>query len=162
MALALLKIIIDEQLYDYEFVAQWCEGFDQLKQHLARYDLEQLAQEVQISSAEILSVARLYAQSKPAVIISGNALITTATAFRSTAPLPCSWRSLAIWIFPAANSRATHRLSYLAAGLMTTRKYMPCRHRSGHAVQERQYCRNISAQPTKGSPGQYCTVSRCR
>jgi len=82
LALALLKIIIDEQLYDHEFVAQWCEGFDQLKQHLASYDLEQLAQEVQISSAEILSVARLYAQSKPAVIISGNALDHNSDSFQ--------------------------------------------------------------------------------
>ncbi len=57
-------------------------GFDQLKQHLARYDLEQLAQKVQISSAEILSVARLYAQSKPAVIISGNALDHNSDSFQ--------------------------------------------------------------------------------
>ncbi|WP_064609455.1 molybdopterin-containing oxidoreductase family protein [Photobacterium sp. J15] len=82
LALALLKVIIDEQLYDHEFVEQWCEGFERLTQHLAQYELAQLAQETQLDIDQIRSSARLYASTKPAVIITGNALDHNSDSFQ--------------------------------------------------------------------------------
>ncbi len=74
LALALLKVIIEEQLYHQDFVENWCLGFAELKEQLTHYDLSYLADECQLDTHRIQTIARLYAQSKPAVIITGNAL----------------------------------------------------------------------------------------
>lgn len=43
LALAILKVIIDEQLYDKEFVEKWVEGFEELKVYVASKTLEEWA-----------------------------------------------------------------------------------------------------------------------
>ncbi|OAN13177.1 hypothetical protein A3K86_16080 [Photobacterium jeanii] len=89
LALAMLKVIIEEQIYDAQFVAQWCEGFTELKQHVANYELSALVQETGLSAIEIKAAARLYAEAKPAVIVSGNALDHNADSFQVNRAIAC-------------------------------------------------------------------------
>lgn len=82
LALALLKIIIAEQLYDQAFVDQWCLGFDQLQAELRQYSLDGLAAECQLDKEDIRNTARRYAGNKPSVIITGNALDHNTDSFQ--------------------------------------------------------------------------------
>jgi len=68
MCLGWLKVIFDEELYDKDFVEQWCEGFEQLRQRVDEYPLERVAAITGVDQALIAEAARLYATAKSAVI----------------------------------------------------------------------------------------------
>jgi len=68
LALAMAKIIIDEELYDKEFVENWCFGFDYLKEHVQKYTLEYAEKVTWLSKEDIVEAARMYATTKPATI----------------------------------------------------------------------------------------------
>jgi anaerobic selenocysteine-containing dehydrogenase len=74
LALAMLHVVIDERLYDAEFVARWTYGFDQLKAHVQRYTPHWAARITGLPAEQIAQVARLYATTKPACIYNGNGL----------------------------------------------------------------------------------------
>jgi formate dehydrogenase (coenzyme F420) alpha subunit len=74
LALALLNVIISEQLYDKEFVEHWTKGFDELARHVQDYSPEKAAEITWVSADTIRAVARTYATSKPACISPRNAL----------------------------------------------------------------------------------------
>jgi anaerobic selenocysteine-containing dehydrogenase len=42
--LALVDVIIEEDLYDHEFVETWCCGFDKLKERVKEYPPEKVAE----------------------------------------------------------------------------------------------------------------------
>jgi len=68
MALAMIHVIINEQLYDSEFVEKWCHGFESLKEHIQQYTPEWAEQITDIPALEIASLARKYATAKRACI----------------------------------------------------------------------------------------------
>jgi anaerobic selenocysteine-containing dehydrogenase len=78
IALAMLNVIINENLYDKEFVDTWCYGFDKLCERVQEYTPERVAELAWISKDDLVRAARLYAESKPSAIhwgvpIDGNA-----------------------------------------------------------------------------------------
>ncbi len=83
LALAVIKTIIDEGLYDQEFVEKWTVGFPQLRELVGRYSYEELSEETWIPIADIQRLARTYASSKPAVIQAGNPLDQIPGAFQA-------------------------------------------------------------------------------
>ena len=83
LALGLLKVILQEKLYEEEFVHQWTLGFEKLQEHLQGYSLEEIAELTWISPEQMEKTARLYAKTKPAVIQWGNALDHTTNSFQS-------------------------------------------------------------------------------
>jgi anaerobic selenocysteine-containing dehydrogenase len=74
LALGLLKVIVDDALFDAEFVAQWTVGFEELETLLEEYPLERVAEITWVSQDEIRQAAHLYAETKPACVFLGNAL----------------------------------------------------------------------------------------
>jgi len=66
LALGMIRIIIEEGLYDKEFVNKWCYGFDKLRDHVQAYTTEKVADITWISAKKIRDAARLYASTKPA------------------------------------------------------------------------------------------------
>jgi anaerobic selenocysteine-containing dehydrogenase len=76
MALALMNVIITEELYDKAFVEKWTTGFDKLKTHVAElgYSPEVVARITGISADKIRQFARMYATTKPATITQGVSL----------------------------------------------------------------------------------------
>ncbi|HIW77493.1 MULTISPECIES: molybdopterin-dependent oxidoreductase [Gordonibacter] len=68
LALAMLNTIIYEGLYDFEFVAQWCDGFDELQEHVAEYTAEWAAPITWLDADQIRQAARLYAMNTPGCI----------------------------------------------------------------------------------------------
>ncbi len=74
LALSLLNVIISEDLYDRAFVQDWTIGFDKLKEHIKKYDPEEVAKITWVPAEVIRKLARIYATSKPAAITQGVSL----------------------------------------------------------------------------------------
>ena len=68
LALSMLNVIINEKLYDKEFVNKWCVGFDQLKERVQGYTPNWASKITWITEKEIIQTARLFATSKHAAI----------------------------------------------------------------------------------------------
>ncbi len=74
LALGCLNIIINEGLYNREFVERWTTGFDKLKEHVQQYSPERVSEITSVPVETIKEFARTYATSKPAAIYQGLAL----------------------------------------------------------------------------------------
>ncbi len=68
LALSLINVIIEESLYDAEFVASQCKGFDKLRQSVAAYTPEEASRICGITADDIRKTARIYASAKAAII----------------------------------------------------------------------------------------------
>lgn len=87
LALGMLRVIVDDRLYDKEFVEKWTVGFDSLGEHLQRYPLSKVSEITWIPEEKIQETARVYAQTKPACIQWGNALEHTRNSVQSARTL---------------------------------------------------------------------------
>lgn len=63
-----LKVIIDEELYDKDFVKNWTIGFDELKARVDEYPLDRVAKLTGCDPKMIAKAARMYATEGPAII----------------------------------------------------------------------------------------------
>ncbi|MCG8337500.1 MAG: molybdopterin-dependent oxidoreductase [Proteobacteria bacterium] len=68
LALGMLNIIINEELYDKKFVEKWTFGFDELKERVAEYPVDKVSKITSIPEEQILEAARMYATNSPAAI----------------------------------------------------------------------------------------------
>ena len=68
LALGMLNVIINEGLYDKDFVDKWTFGFDELKKKVQEFPPERAAEITWVPKEDIVRAARLYATSKPAAI----------------------------------------------------------------------------------------------
>jgi anaerobic selenocysteine-containing dehydrogenase len=75
LALAVMRVIIDEELYDSDFVAEHTLGFGKLSRHLRQFGPEWAAKETGIEADRIIALARAYATTKPAMIVLGGSSI---------------------------------------------------------------------------------------
>jgi len=73
LGLAMLNVIINEELYDKEFVAEWCLGFDEIRQYIQEFTPQKAEEISWVPADKIIAAARLYATSKPAVLSRGVA-----------------------------------------------------------------------------------------
>ena len=74
LALGLIKVIIEEELYDKDFVAKWTSGFEELKSYAANCSLRNIEKETWISTEDLKKAARLYAGPSLRGILWGNAI----------------------------------------------------------------------------------------
>jgi thiosulfate reductase/polysulfide reductase chain A len=68
LAMGMIKVIIDEELYDKAFVQEWCLGFEELRERVREYPLERVAELTWVAADKIREAARIYATTKPAVL----------------------------------------------------------------------------------------------
>jgi anaerobic selenocysteine-containing dehydrogenase len=90
LALAMLHVIINEELYDRDFVNKWCYGFDRLIPHVQTYTPEWAENVTGVPTTRIVDLARTYATTKSACINIGNAfdqMVDSSNAVRSVAIL---------------------------------------------------------------------------
>lgn len=71
LALGMLNVIIDEELFDQQFVERWTVGFDELVRHVRDYPPEKVEPITWIKAETIRAMARMYAGSSPATISLG-------------------------------------------------------------------------------------------
>jgi anaerobic selenocysteine-containing dehydrogenase len=93
LALGVLNVILEENLYDASFVEKWTIGFDQIKDHLRSYSPENVAEITWVSPETVRKIARVYATSKPACILWGNAIDQGVNSFQ-TARAVCILRAI--------------------------------------------------------------------
>lgn len=74
LALAWLNVIIHEGLCDWDFVQNWCVGFDELAQHVEQFTPEWAAPLTWLSPEQIRESAYIYATNKPGNIQWGPAV----------------------------------------------------------------------------------------
>ncbi len=72
LALAMLHVVLEEDLVDHAFVDRWCYGFDSLKAHVGQYAPEWAAPITGVPAEQIREVAREYAACPRAAIDVGN------------------------------------------------------------------------------------------
>jgi len=66
LALGMINTIINERLYDAEFVEKWCAGFERLKERVQQYPVDRVAEITWVPEDDIVKAARTYATTKPA------------------------------------------------------------------------------------------------
>jgi anaerobic selenocysteine-containing dehydrogenase len=73
LALGMINVIINEELYDKEFVSRWTTGFNKLEKHVQKYSPEKVAGITWVPAEKIIETARLFAGYRYACLMSGNA-----------------------------------------------------------------------------------------
>ena len=71
LLLSMINVIIEEGLYDREFVEKWCYGFNEVANRAREYPPQRVADITWIPAERIREAARLYASSKPAMTAHG-------------------------------------------------------------------------------------------
>lgn len=62
----MINVIIEEDLYDHEFVDEWCIGFEELKERAAEYPVDKVAEITWVPEEKIRAAARMYATAESA------------------------------------------------------------------------------------------------
>jgi anaerobic selenocysteine-containing dehydrogenase len=100
LALGLMHVIIGENLHDPEYVASYTSGFEELKELAAKYPPDRVESLTGIPRADVVSLAREYATTRPAVIRLNYGTQRSergGTAVRAISALPAligSWREI--------------------------------------------------------------------
>jgi len=68
LALGMMHVIVERQLYDDAFVREWCTGFDQVEAHVKDFPPARVESITGISAQLIEEAAKLYAVTKPAAL----------------------------------------------------------------------------------------------
>lgn len=82
LALGILRVMVDQNLYERSFVENWTNGFPELKEHLQQYPLDRVSDTTWVPKNQIVQAARLFSQTKPACIQWGNALEHNLNSFQ--------------------------------------------------------------------------------
>jgi thiosulfate reductase/polysulfide reductase chain A len=70
LALAMCRVIVEEDLYDHDFLVNWTSGFRQFREHLRERDYtpEWAATITEVEADTIIRLAREFATTKPAIM----------------------------------------------------------------------------------------------
>lgn len=74
LAFAILNYIIQNDLYDHDFVENWCVGFDELAEHMQEYTIEWASEITGLSVEMITEAAEMMGTTKPMGINIGNGI----------------------------------------------------------------------------------------
>ncbi len=83
LALGMINVVINEGLFDRDFVADWTVGFDELRALVQDYFPERVEEITWVPAETIRQVARFYAGNRPAVVQVGNALEQNVNSFQT-------------------------------------------------------------------------------
>ncbi len=87
LALAMIHVIIKDELYDKKFVEKWTIGFDELKSHVGKYTPQWAEEVTWVPAWDIIRAARRYALDKPSVIEWGVAIEQTPNSLQTVRAL---------------------------------------------------------------------------
>jgi anaerobic selenocysteine-containing dehydrogenase len=89
LALAMINVIINENLIDKEFVEKWTYGFDKLKERVQEYTPERVAEITWLKADDIIKAARLFAKDTPGCIQIGSSLERQANCGQTLRAIIC-------------------------------------------------------------------------
>jgi len=76
LAMGMIKVLIDEDLYDRSFVEQWTVGFEELWEYVNQLSLDWAEETTGVPKGKIIEAARLYATIKPAALMTSASSTT--------------------------------------------------------------------------------------
>ena len=82
LALGMLNVIINNDLYDKEFVDQWCYGFEELRKRVQEYPVSRVSEITWIPQEQIIAAAKMYATVKPSCLYMRVAVEQTSNSFQ--------------------------------------------------------------------------------
>jgi len=71
LLMSMINVIIEEGLYDKDFVDKWCYGFGKLAERARGYPLEKTAEVTWVPAEKIREAARMYATNRPGFSMNG-------------------------------------------------------------------------------------------
>jgi anaerobic selenocysteine-containing dehydrogenase len=74
LALGMIHVVIEEDLYEHDFVKNWTVGFEELRAYVARFTPERVEEITRVPAAHIRRLARALAQAKGAALVSFTGL----------------------------------------------------------------------------------------
>ena len=74
LALGIINYLIENDLYDHEFVSLWCYGFEELAERAKEYPLDEVAKITDLPAEDIVAVARAIADSDAVTLQWGVAI----------------------------------------------------------------------------------------
>lgn len=89
LALAMLNVIIEGNMYDKDFVEKWTVGMVQLREHVHQFTPEWAAEITDVPAAQIRELAAMYAMTKPALIHEGNAFAYHTNVVQAVRAIAC-------------------------------------------------------------------------
>lgn len=75
LALGILNVLINENLYDHDFVEKWCHGFDELSKRVQEYPPDKVAEITWISKEKIIAAARAFGKAGNSAVQWGVATV---------------------------------------------------------------------------------------
>ncbi|MCJ7495183.1 MAG: molybdopterin-dependent oxidoreductase [Deltaproteobacteria bacterium] len=116
LALAMIKIIIDENLYNPRFISSWTVGFDQLRERVERCTPKWAEQTTWIPEEKIIQAARMFATTKPACLEWGVALEQTPNCLQNLRALAVLTALTGDIDIPGGNIFGMHILRHFPTG----------------------------------------------
>lgn len=77
LVLAFIKVILEEELYDKNFVEQYTQDFEKLVRNVEKIAMSELTEKTGLSEEVLREAARLYASKRPACLVYGADLNTS-------------------------------------------------------------------------------------
>lgn len=104
LALGLINVIIEENLFDANYVGKYCSGFFELKKRAAKFSAERVAEICGITADEIRLVAREFANAKASAIRLGVALERQAGGGQAIRAITCLPGLTGAWRYPGGGA----------------------------------------------------------
>ena len=73
LALAMMQILVAENLFDKEFIARWCHGFELLKERISAFTPSRVEAQTGVAAEDIVNAARMYGRG-PSTFVSGHGI----------------------------------------------------------------------------------------
>lgn len=118
LALAMMRVIVDEKLYDADYVARYTLGFEALCERLQAYAPADVAPVVGLDEATIVRLACAYAETQPSAIRINYGLQRHAGGGMAVRTIACLPALVGAWRHPAGgillSTSGTFPLNYAA------------------------------------------------
>lgn len=89
LLLSMMNVIINEKLYDKEFVENWTYGFDKLAERVQEYPPEKVSEITWVPKEDIIKAARMFAIDTPGCIQVGSSLERQANSGHNIRSVVC-------------------------------------------------------------------------
>lgn len=89
LLMGMMNVIINEGLYDKEFVENWTYGFDKLKERVQEYPPQRVAEITWIPEEKIVQAARMFAIDTPGTIQVGSSIERQANCGQAMRAVVC-------------------------------------------------------------------------
>lgn len=94
LALGFINVIVNEGLVDRAFVDEWCHGYDELVEHVARYTPAYVSQVCDVPEEDIVQAARWFGRARAAALISGRGIDQVGASVAPTHRAICCLRAV--------------------------------------------------------------------